>query len=133
MSQRVLGVRLAVVTVAMLIAAAGALLAATAADARPTRVCRSADLRYPFTPGGPKTFGVFRLQITGGRCATARRVARRWMDRFEGELRAGRVRLPASVSGFVFEELAPNAPQTYRLRGRRGQTSIRFDYVVPNG
>ncbi len=29
--------------------------------------------------------------------------------------------------------LPPNEAQTYRLRGRRGRTSIRFDYVVPNG
>jgi hypothetical protein len=133
MPQQFLGLRPAVVTVAMVIALVGALLAVTVADARPTRLCRSADLRYPFTPGGPKTFGVFKLQITGGSCATARRVAKRWMERFEADLRAGRVRLPTSVSGFVFQELPPNAAQTYRLRGRREQTSIRFDYVVPNG
>ena len=109
------------------------LLGAGVADARPTRNCSSADLRYPFEPGGPKTFGVFKLQVTGGSCATAHRVAKRWMERFEADLQAGRVRLPKSVSGFTFRELEPNAAQTYRLRGRRDETSIRFDYVVPNG
>ena len=111
------------------------LVPAATADARPTRVCKSADLRYPFEPGGPKTFGVFKLQITGGRCATAHRVAKAWMTRFESDLRDGNgpVKLPRSVLGFRFRQLPPNAPQTYRLRGRKGTTSIRFDYVVPNG
>ena len=117
----------------IVVALSVALVAPASADARPTRDCSSADLRYPFQPGGPKTFGVFRLQITGGGCATAHRVAKRWMDRFEADLRAGRVRLPKSVSGFTFRELPPNAAQTYRLRGRRSSTSSRFDYVVPNG
>jgi hypothetical protein len=118
---------------AVLVALIGALAAVDGAEARPTRDCRSADLRYPFAPGGPRTFGVFRLQITGGSCRTAHRVAARWMGRFEAALRAGSVRLPRDVAGFAFVQLPANAAQTYRLRGRRSATSIRFDYVVPNG
>ena len=112
---------------------AALLVPAAAADARPTRTCKSADLRYPFQPGGPKTFGVFKLQITGGRCATAHRVAKTWMERFEANLRAGREKLPRLVRGFRFTTLPAKEAQTYRLRGRKGTTSIRFDYVVPNG
>jgi len=108
------------------------LAAATAAAAAPTR-CKSADLRYPFQPGGPKTFGVFKLQITNGTCRKAHRVARTWMAEFELELILGRVRLPRNVAGFRFTSLPPDAAQTYRLRGRRDATTIRFDYVVPNG
>src|SRR5919198_2928961 len=70
-----------------------ALVAAAPAGAA-THRCRSADLRYPFVTGGPKTFGVFKLKITNGRCATARRVAKDWMKRFEGDLARGRVKLP---------------------------------------
>ncbi|HEX8204971.1 MAG TPA: hypothetical protein VF587_02810 [Solirubrobacteraceae bacterium] len=93
----------------LLLVCAGVALALLAsapatASAAATRVCKSADLRYPFEPGGPKTFGVFELQVTGGSCATAHRVAKRWMRRFEAN-----------------------------LRGRRDDTAIRFDYVVPNG
>ena len=95
--------------------------------------CKSADLRYPFSPGGPKTFGVFRLRITGGRCATAHRVAKEWMERFEANISAGRVKLPRSVAGFTFTTLSPTEAQTYRERGRRQATTIRFDYRVPNG
>ena len=119
--------------VALLVAAATALGPAGAATAQPVRHCRSADLRYPFQPGGPNDFGVFKLRITRGSCATAHRVAKRWMDRFEADLRAGRVRLPRTVMGFRFTTLAPDAAQTYNERGRRGATTIRFDYVVPNG
>ena len=36
------------------------LLPTTAAGATPVHGCKSADLRYPFQPGGPKAFGVFR-------------------------------------------------------------------------
>jgi hypothetical protein len=118
---------------AALLAAVVALLAAApAADAATTR-CKSADLRYPFQPGGPKTFGVFGLQVTDGTCARAHRVARAWMAEFELELLLGRVRLPRKVAGFRFTSLPPNAAQTYRQRGRRGATTIRFDYRVPNG
>jgi hypothetical protein len=114
-------------------ALAALLLTPAAAEATPTKVCKSADMRYPFEPGGPKTFGVFRLTITGAGCKIARPVARRWMDRFEGNLQDGRVKLPKRVRGFRFKQLPPNEAQTYRLRGRREGASIRFDYVVPNG
>ena len=95
--------------------------------------CKSADLRYPFMPGGPKTFGVFKLRIDGGRCATAHRVAKAWMDEFEANIADGRDDVPREVAGFTFKTLRPNAAQTYRERGRKGSRTIRFDYVVPNG
>jgi hypothetical protein len=113
-------------------AIAVAALPAGVADARAAR-CKSADLRYPFQPGGPKTFGVFKLRITDGTCTTAHGVARKWMRRFEADIRAGRVKLPRSVAGFTFTTLPPDAAQTYRERGRRQSTTIRFDYRVPNG
>jgi hypothetical protein len=118
---------------AVVCAGVAALLPSAAADASPTLRCRSADLRYPFEPGGPKTFGVFRLRITGGSCTTAHRVARDWMDHFEGNLLRGHVRLPRRVDGFAFTTLPPTAAQTYNERGHRGTTTIRFDYRVPNG
>ena len=90
-------------------------------------------LHYPFQPGGPKTFGVFKLQVTGGTCAKAHRVARSWMAEFELNLLLGKVKLPRKVAGFSFKSLPPDAAQTYRERGRRGATTIRFDYRVPNG
>ena len=121
---------LVVVTAAL----AALLPAAPAAAAPATRTCKSADLRYPFEPGGRRTFGVFNLRITAGTCTTAHRVARAWMRAFEKRLRGpGRLRLPRSVAGFRFTTLAPKAAQTYRERGRRRSTTIRFDYVVPNG
>jgi hypothetical protein len=109
-------------------------LAPAAADGAgsPTR-CKSADLRYPFTPGGPDDFGVFKLRIAGGRCATAHRIAKIWMRRFEANLRAGRLKLPRSVRGFRFKTLRATEAQTYRERGVRRPTRIRFDYRVPNG
>ena len=121
--------------VVVVTAALAALLPAAPAAAAPaTRTCKSADLRYPFEPGGRRTFGVFNLRITGGTCTTAQRVARGWMRAFEKRLRGpGRLRLPRSVAGFRFTTLAPKAAQTYRERGRRRSTTIRFDYVVPNG
>jgi hypothetical protein len=97
------------------------------------RGCPSGDLRYPFAPGGPKHFGVLRLEIAGAGCATARRVARGWMRGFERDLRAGRVRVTRTVDGFRFRALRPTEAQTYRLRGRRGAVTIRFSYRVPNG
>jgi len=109
------------------------LLPAPAAHAAAGQRCKSADLRYPFQPGGPKTFGVFKLQTTGATCPKAHRVARAWMAEFELELLLGRVKLPRRVAGLSFTSLPPNAAQTYRLRGRKGATTIRFDYVVPNG
>ena len=57
-------------------------LAAAKAAATPLRSCSSADLRYPFQPGGPRAFGVFELRIAGGPCATAHRVAAAWMKQF---------------------------------------------------
>jgi hypothetical protein len=125
-------IRQATCAAAILAATAGALVPASVAEARTLR-CKSADLRYPFTPGGPKTFGVFKLKITGGTCRTAHRVAKRWMHEFEGNVSDGRVELPKHVAGFTFTTLPPNAAQTYRERGRRRATTIRFDYVVPNG
>jgi hypothetical protein len=110
-----------------------ALLPPAVADARPTLRCKSADLRYPFREGGPKTFGVFKLRITGGGCTTAHRVAKAWMDEFEANIDAGRLELPRMVRGFAFTTLPPDAAQTYRERGRRRATTIRFDYRVPNG
>jgi hypothetical protein len=115
-----------------LLAATLAALAALALSAAPAdakyRTCQSSDLRYPFQPGGPKTFGVFRLKIERGACTTAHRVAKRWKARFEVKFK-----LPREVAGFTFTTLPPNAAQTYRLRGRKGRTTLRFNYVVPNG
>jgi hypothetical protein len=116
-----------------LVALAVAVVAAAPAGAATTHRCRSADLRYSFMPGGPKTFGVFKLKITNGRCARAHRVAKEWMRRFELALTRGRVKLPRTVYGFTFVSLPPNEAQTYRLRGRRGSKTIRFSYRVPNG
>ena len=104
-----------------------------AADAPAATRCKSADLRYPFQPDGPKSFGVFRLRVDGAGCARAHRVARAWMAEFELELLLGRVKLPRKVSGFTFTELPPTAAQTYNIRGRRGGATLRFDYRVPNG
>jgi hypothetical protein len=112
---------------------AAVLTAAPAATARPTLTCKSADMRYPFVPGGAKNFGVFGLLVTGGSCATARRVAQAWMTRFEASIRSGSGKPPRSAGGFTFTSLPTTAAQTYRMRGRRSTTSIRFDYRVPNG
>jgi hypothetical protein len=103
----------------LLVVAAGLafLLPAAAADAKPTR-CKSADLRYPFMPGGAKT---------------SHRVAKTWMKRFEANLRHGHVKLPRHVSGFTFETLPATEAQSYRERGRKGAKTIRFLYRVPNG
>lgn len=114
-------------------AAAAALPGPAAANSLAFKHCRSADLRYPFTEGGPNTFGVFRLRIEGGRCRTAHRVAKDWMERFEADLDAGREKLPKLVDGFTFRTLRATEAQTFRERGRRGAKTIRFDYVVPNG
>ena len=68
-------------------------------------------------------------------CSTAHRVAKKWMERFEADIRDGDtdVDTPKRVEGFRFKELPPNAAQTYRERGRRQSTTLRFDYRVPNG
>lgn len=110
-----------------------ALLVPGTAAAATTHTCAAADLRYPFTAGGPKDFGVFTLRITGGGCATAHRIAKAWMRRFEASLSAGVVRVPKSVGGFAFTTLRPTEAQSYNERGRRGTTTIRFVYRVPNG
>jgi hypothetical protein len=109
------------------------LIPAATAGAKTTHRCKSADLRYPFDEGLPNDFGVFRLRIAGGSCKTAHRVAKTWMDRFEADINRGKVRLPKQVEGFTFKTLAPTAAQTYNERGRKGGTTIRFDYRVPNG
>jgi hypothetical protein len=118
---------------AILAATAAALLPAATAQARPTLDCKSADLRYPFMPGGAKTFGVFKLKITGATCSTAHRVAKTWMKTFEAHIKAGSAKTPRTAAGYTFTTLPATAAQTYRERGRKGTTSIRFDYVVPNG
>jgi hypothetical protein len=108
------------------------LLPATAAAASP-RTCRSSDLRYPFQPGGPRTFGVFELAISHGSCATAHGVARAWMSRFESAFRAGRFTMPRSVDGFRFTTLSAHEAQAFRERGQMGATTISFLYRIPNG
>ena len=126
-----LRIRLAVCLVAV---AADLGSSSAVAQASTTHRCKSADLRYPFEPGGPKTFGVFRLRITGGRCATAHRVAKIWMEKLEASIHgSGPLKVPRSAGGFAFKTLRPNAAQTYNERGRRARKTIRFDYVVPNG
>jgi len=118
------------------LASTGALLSVSNAGVAATRRalhCRSSDLRYPFQPGGPKTFGVFKLTVTGGGCKTAHRVAHAWMKRFETNIKAGKLELPRSVDGFAFKNLPVHEAQTFRERGRRRGTTIRFDYRVPNG
>src|SRR3954452_23810305 len=102
-------------------------LALTLAAAAPT-TCPSADLRYPFQPGGPKTFGIFHLRVTNGSCPTAHDAAKAWKVKFEKHYN-----LPKHAGGFTFTELPANAAQTYRLRGVKGSTRVNFDYVVPNG
>jgi hypothetical protein len=120
--------------VVCLVAVAAALWSPAAAGASATHRCRSADLRYPFEAGGPKTFGVFRLRITHGRCATAHRVAKLWMEKLEASIHgSGPLKVPRSAGGFSFKSLPPTQAQTYNERGRRHRTTIRFDYVVPNG
>jgi hypothetical protein len=126
-------IRQALCAIAVVLTAVAALLPPSVAHARQAHRCPSADLRYPFRPGLPNEFGVFKLRIAHGTCATAHRVAKAWMKRFEANLRAGHVRLPRRVAGFRFTTLPPNAAQTYRERGRRRTTTIRFDYRVPNG
>ena len=92
--------------VSILLVAVVALLAvAPPAHGAATRSCKAGDLHYPFQPGGPKTFGVFKLTVTGGSCAKAHRVARSWMAEFELNLLLGKVKLPRKVAGFSFKSL----------------------------
>lgn len=109
------------------------LLPGTAAAASSQRSCHSADLRYPFMPGGLNTFGVFGLRIAHGPCPTAHRIAKAWMSRFEAAFRAGRLIMPRSVDGFKFTTLDAHEAQEFRERGQMGTTTIRFDYRIPNG
>jgi hypothetical protein len=110
------------------------LLPATAAATTAPRTCRSADLRYPFQPGGPRTFGVFGLRIAHGPCTTAHRVAQDWMTKFETALRKpGPLVIPRSIDGFRFNTLPVHEAQELRERGQMGATTIRFDYRIPNG
>lgn len=119
---------------ALVVAASLVVPASAPATASTTaRKCNSRDLRYPFRAGGPKTFGVFKLRIAGGGCASAHRVAKDWMSRFEASFRAGHLRLPRSVDGFSFTNLPVHAAQTFSERGRKRKVTIWFDYVVPNG
>jgi hypothetical protein len=107
--------------------------AAAVASAPTARNCNSSDLRYPFQAGGPRAFGVFKLQVSHGRCTTAHRAAAAWMTRFEAAFRGGRVALPRFVAGFTFTTLPAHVAQTYRERGRARSTTIWFDYRIPNG
>ena len=111
----------------LLPALALALVLAAPAQAAPT-TCSSKDLRYPFQPGGPKTFGVFHLRVSNGGCTTAHQAAKAWKVKFEKHYN-----VPKSAGGFAWTELPANAAQTYRLRGVKGSTRVNFDYVVPNG
>ena len=98
-----------------------------------THTCKSSDLRYPFQPGGPKTFGVFHLKATGTSCTTAHKVAKAWMKRFEADLKHGKVKLPKTVDGFTFTQLAAERRSDVQAKGRRNAATLRFSYVVPNG
>jgi hypothetical protein len=116
------------------LAALSLLAFAPAAAEAKARSCSSADLRYPFEPGGKKTFGVFKLKATGATCLAAHHAAHAWMAEFEASLRGdGPLRMPRTAGGFKWRELQPNAAQTYRLRGTKGSKVVTFDYVVPNG
>ena len=55
------------------------------------------------------------------------------MTKFEARIRSGSATPPRVAVGFTFTTLRRTAAQTYRERGRRGSTSIRFDYRVLNG
>jgi hypothetical protein len=124
------GQRILIAAVAVALAAVPAATATAATSTATARHCGSADLRYPFRKGLPRDFGVWRLKVTGGSCRTAHRVAKRWQRRFEASPTAT---LPRHVDGFRFRSLPPREAQTYRLRGTREATVVRFDYVVPNG
>jgi len=130
MDRRSPRLRAAIFAAAAVLATVAALPSNAGAD---TRRCNSADLRYPFEPGAPNAFGVFKLRITGGSCATAHRVAEAWMTKFEANIDAGRDDLPKTAAGFTFVRTPVRIAQTYGLRGRKGAKTIRFHYVIPNG
>lgn len=112
------------------VAAAATVLAVAPAAHAASHVCPSADLRYPFMAGGPKTFGVFRLTVSGGSCATAHAAAKAFQKKLEASTSPTP---PRAAGGFTFTTLPATAAQTFRERGRRGGVTVRFDYVVPNG
>ena len=109
-----------------------AFLPAATADAK-TSTCKSADLRYPFQPGGPKTFGVFRLRVTGGSCTTAHRVAKAWMTKFEANIDNGSGARPKSAAGFTLHRVAAERRPDLPPARHQAKTRINFDYVIPNG
>jgi hypothetical protein len=109
-----------------------ALLAAAPAEAK-TKACKSSDLQFPFMPGGPKFFGVHKLKVSGGTCTTAHRVAKDFKKRFEAKLRTGSETPPKHIDGFTFSQVDVHAAQTFGMKGVRGATTIRFNYVIPNG
>lgn len=45
----------------------------------------------------------------------------------------GPLRFPRKAAGFRFTLLRAKAAQELRMRGRRGATTIRFDYRLPSG
>lgn len=116
--------------VAAALAAAGTVLVTAPAAPAARKVCSSQDLRYPFRAGGPKTFGVFALTISGGSCATARRVAKAFKTTYEA---SGKADPPTRVAGYTFRTLPAKAAQEYREQGTRGGVTVRFSYRVPNG
>jgi hypothetical protein len=120
-------------TITIILLALAASLPATAGAAAAVHVCKSSDLRYSFSQGGPKDFGVFKLRISGGTCSTAHRVAKSWMTKFERNLHNGSDKRPHKARGFAFTELPVKEAQTFRERGRRDATTITFKYRVPNG
>src|SRR3954451_3744157 len=120
-------------TIAILTTALAASLPAAADAAAAVHVCKSGDLRYSFSQGGPKDFGVFKLSIQGGTCTTAHRVAKAWMKKFERNLHNGSEKRPRSVRRFTFKGLPSKEAQTLRERGTRDLTTINFKYRVPNG
>jgi hypothetical protein len=117
-------------TAAALAVTAAALVAAAPAPAATSHHCASRDLRFPFQPGMAKTFGVHRLRISGGSCATAHRIAKRFDHRFRTSQSENP---PRHVHGWTFESLPFKAAQTFRLRGTEGARVVRFNYLVPNG
>jgi hypothetical protein len=78
----------------------------------------------------PHDFGVHRLRISGGSCATAHRIAKRFDHRMRTSMTGNP---PRHVHGWTFKSLPPTAAQTFRMRGRKGAKTVRFDYLVPNG
>ena len=96
-------------------------VAAPAAEAK-TRSCASGDLRYPFEPGGKKTFGVFKLKATGATCLAAHHAAHAWMAEFEASLRGeGPLELPRTAGGFSGRSYSPSRADLPPARYQRLQ------------